>query len=108
MPSNSLMKIFAAILSLYILALSIKPCIDIHKENMLQKIGISENSASNAHNETDDCSPFCSCACCNSSVLHQVFAIQFSCFSFYQKHFPKFQSSKITSSLAAIWQPPKL
>ena len=58
------MKIIALILSIYILALNFTPCedsktFDDNKTELSQK-----NNANHNHNETDLCSPFCHCQCC--------------------------------------------
>ena len=59
------MKIFAYILSFFILALTVNPCIDRSYDNTLQKLELSQSTNNdNHHTENDHCSPFCSCQCC--------------------------------------------
>lgn len=57
------MKIVAFILSIYILALNCSFCEDNSVINDEVKIEISQHS-DGGHNDSDLCSPFCQCHCC--------------------------------------------
>jgi hypothetical protein len=62
------MKYFAFILSFIVLALSANPCIDKPKDNTTQNSEISQSTNNNNHqNDTDHCSPFCTCQCCQTN-----------------------------------------
>ena len=64
------MKILAYILSFIVLVLTANPCIDKLKDNTTHKSEISQNTNNNNHqNDTDHCSPFCTCQCCQSSFF---------------------------------------
>ncbi len=44
------------------------PCIDVPKDNILHKIEISNQNQDTPHqDDTDHCSPFCTCNCCQSN-----------------------------------------
>jgi len=102
------MKIFAYILSVYILALIATPCIDGHQDNALQKIEQTSTTTDNHSTDGDHCSPFCTCQCCASPIVFQYYIVQFNCFSFSEKHFSGYQSAYISSPYSLIWQPPKI
>ena len=62
------MKLIAYILSFVFLALIANPCIDEPKDNILQKSEFSQTTTNNnQQNDTDHCSPFCSCQCCQTN-----------------------------------------
>lgn len=61
------MKIFAFILSIIILGLTASPCIDKPVNNELQKTELSQNNTNNHSNDSDHCSPFCNCQCCQTN-----------------------------------------
>lgn len=60
--------------------------------------------------ETDDCSPLCSCSCCQSSSTTSLlsFAVK-SKFTILVKNTPKslYQNNYSQQYLDSIWQPPK-
>ena len=102
------MKILATILSIYILTLTAIPCIDLPADNILQKIELSQSSRDNHQNETDNCSPFCTCDCCVAPVLPQNTIFEFSFVDFLKYNFSEYTSVLISSLFVSIWQPPKL
>jgi len=60
--------------------------------------------------DTENCSPFCMCACCGQSFSTNLFQ-QFSLAKqgpFQIKKFPAYNASFITEVCLSIWQPPKL
>ena len=64
------MKIFAYIVSVIILMLTVNPCIDEHKANAIHNSEISQASNHENHeNEADHCSPFCTCQCCQTNFI---------------------------------------
>lgn len=102
------MKLFACILSFYILVLTAVPCIDVLQDNTLQKVELSDSTTGHHHNNTDHCSPFCACNCCVSPILYQDYVNQFNGFSFSQKCLSAYTSAYIYSPYTVIWQPPKI
>jgi len=73
------MKIFACILSIYVLALTAIPCIDLQYNNDMHKTELAQKSTS-GQNDIDYCSPFCTCSCCASPIIYQGYSIHFNCF----------------------------
>lgn len=109
LQAENRMKIIAIILSLYVLALSVKPCIDIQQDLVHHHAEVSQTSEhSHQHNEKDSCSPFCTCSCCATSVIFQEYLVQLGSFPFIGKHFFPVSSIFISNPLATFWQPPKI
>jgi hypothetical protein len=64
------MKKIVYILSILVLFLTAIPCIDKPKDNILQKSEISQSTNNNNHHsDTDHCSPFCTCQCCQTNFF---------------------------------------
>ncbi len=65
------MKFLAFILSIYILALNLTPCADYSVPDDEVKIEISQAIGDDhQHQDSDLCSPFCSCQCCHINATH--------------------------------------
>ncbi len=107
---NLTMKIFACILSVYILVLTAIPCIDRPEDHHLQKTEIEANANTNHHNHGgDQCSPFCTCNCCATPVIQQESIIQFNSTNLFQEFTLAEYISVFTSDyLSSIWQPPQI
>ena len=102
------MKVFAFILSLYILILVAIPCVDVPPNHALQKNELSQNANSHHHNDSDTCSPFCVCSCCVSPISHLIYRVSFTCYSSTRIQFNTYTSFFTSYNTASIWQPPKL
>jgi hypothetical protein len=103
------MKFFAFILSFYVLVLTAMPCIDVHQDNVTHKTEVSQNSQNtHHHSDADNCSPFCTCNCCATSVIFQEHRIQLTCFSFSENQYLNSASGHFFSPFYSIWQPPKI
>ena len=102
------MKHLTYILSLYILVLTVIPCIDVHQVGTLQKIEQAGTASNNHSAEKDHCSPFCTCQCCASPIVFNAFAVDFKRFEYSQKYHSEYASDSISSPSASIWQPPKI
>jgi len=102
------MKLFAYILSVYILVLTGFPCSEVSEENIWHKSGLSQQIPNDGHDNTDHCSPFCTCDCCTCPVVHTENVIGFAIFPFSQKYISVYSSAYISSLFVSIWQPPKL
>jgi hypothetical protein len=64
------MRLFAFLLLLYFTALSLVPCTDGMQQSS-SHIGVEDSFTEHDHNDSehqDDCTPFCTCACCGSIV----------------------------------------
>lgn len=91
------------------ISLSCLPCGDSKEciETSVTRIAAVENHDHNNH-ETENCTPFCSCACCavpvhiQQPIYSKAPAISFQSFDFqYSDDFRSYNSH-------AIWQPPRL
>ncbi|MBP8849838.1 MAG: hypothetical protein KBG80_04705 [Breznakibacter sp.] len=102
-----MVRVLALIFSLYILALTALPCVDVHKDEAETKIELSD-TAHNHHNENDLCSPFCTCDCCVSPVLHIYTSIQISINVIAPHIYQEYQSALNSALFVTIWQPPQL
>ncbi len=110
-PIFTLVKILSLIFSCYLLLLSCLPCGDT--DECKQDDASQQTAATSDHSRHDDdtenCAPFCSCACCAVAVYFpQVASIQI-----YSLFLPpvKFQFSKtafLSHHSNAVWQPPRL
>ncbi len=92
------------------LGLSCLPCGDRNECNVKAVQTISATTNHEKHNhDTEHCTPFCTCSCCATSVVHTDI-------SYFMIDKPQFQSVKyppLVSSFFpqityAIWQPPKI
>lgn len=102
------MKFPLYISSLYLVLLTIMPCIDNHENDKCNILAQSQNHKNDHSTNTNHCSPFCTCQCCTSPVIYQNFTINFKMnyalvFN-YIENITNFKSNLYTS----IWQPPKL
>jgi hypothetical protein len=103
------MKFIAIIFSVYLVLLTVKPCIDAPIENKLHKIEIAGQETNNhEHGNSDNCSPFCTCNCCATSVIMQEYAVQLTCFSFTGKQYFPVSYGFVSDPSVSIWQPPKV
>lgn len=98
-------------LSLYMATLSVLPCSDMHNECKDFKAK-TEFARQHNHSEDNDdnCSPFCTCSCCNAYVT--VFPFQPLTLSdpsaFYRaEKFSIQRCSFARGYLGNVWQPPR-
>ena len=67
------MKFFALVFTFYMLTLSCLPCGDNDECKEKEKQEFSAASTQHGHeHEAENCTPFCSCACCASPWFLQV------------------------------------
>jgi hypothetical protein len=66
-PGN--LKILSFILSFYILSLAFIPCVDDNFSDITGKHVIVQSAKISHCLDIDQCSPFCVCSCCGTSVL---------------------------------------
>jgi hypothetical protein len=103
------MKLFAYIFSFYILLLTAIPCVDHPEDQSVKKSEIAQSSAENHQNHSDQCSPFCTCDCCVSPVIHQDSIARIDNFSILPGSFsPEYSSVVFSCPLSSIWQPPQI
>lgn len=72
------MKFFAYTLSFVVLVLTAIPCVDVPKDNSVQKIELSNTTSDHHHSDTDQCSPFCTCQCCQANFCIPNTAVTFT------------------------------
>ena len=103
------MKIFTLIFSLYLLGLSCLPCGD--KEECTVKAGTTISAPINhdKHNqETEHCTPFCTCSCCAASIAFQsMTSYKIPKKIFPTTKYPVYNISFSSQVSFSIWQPPK-
>lgn len=64
------MKSFVYILTLLVLILSARPCVDKPSDSILQNQEISQTANQDNHKTSGDfCSPFCTCQCCQTAFF---------------------------------------
>lgn len=102
------MKFFALVLVFYIMGLVIMPCPDVLDHNALQKTESSLNRTPGHQNESDLCSPFCTCNCCAHSVMCQHSFPGLNHFTFSDRAYPDYSTGFVSSVYASFWQPPKI
>jgi hypothetical protein len=99
------MKLFSAIMSIYLLGLMFVPCADGHTENKDDNTKIE--TLSSQENHIDTCSPFCFCECCQT-ISQQATYNYFSYFaSLIGTVVPYVQASEYSVPIS-FWQPPKI
>jgi hypothetical protein len=99
------MKVSGFIMAFYLLLLAAIPCRDNEECKTLTKT--EATSGHNEHEEEEDCTPFCVCACCPSPVHVSDLAVEnFSVAAFSSK--PFLINSSVKSFIShSIWQPPR-
>ncbi|WP_462238757.1 DUF6660 family protein [Ferruginibacter sp.] len=104
------MKIFAFIMAITILILSVMPCMDGgFTNNGEAKTEISKAENQPEHSDSDDCSPFCNCSCCSASVIHQVIFYNYLAKPLIPaKKYSIYNLSSYSDISFSIWQPPKV
>jgi hypothetical protein len=72
------MKHLATTLSFMILLLMATPCHDYAQDNTLLKATQADHKTetNHSHQDTDLCSPFCVCQCCQSNVIVAITPVQ--------------------------------
>jgi hypothetical protein len=104
------MKIFVFIVSVYIMALSVMPCLDSFtcegEKSSATISGIHDHS----EDEGDLCSPFCICSCCGCSFVGVNIPVFFSqsLKTVEQRINVPYYSQFNSSYYHSFWQPPKL
>lgn len=105
------MKNFWLIFSVFLLSLSVYPCSDSDECENAVKTEVSKNDNHKHNQETEHCTPFCTCSHCPASAFYQ----QLAAVSFEKESvtFEQSPTNHYTSIFAeeislAIWQPPKI
>jgi hypothetical protein len=102
------MKIFAYILSFYMVALTLLPCVDLPEDNCVHTQHFSTQTSQTQHDARDTCSPFCSCNCCSSPLVCITTRIEIESESRITEFVSGYRCGSLLQPFASIWQPPKL
>lgn len=99
------------ILGIYLLALSVCPCLDAYEPK--PDIGAATEASDAQHAEHSDiCSPLCVCSCCGSILTNPKLLggyperVRFVLASGVE--YPNYQDNLIPSYLSSIWHPPRM
>jgi hypothetical protein len=97
---------FVYIFSLYILILTVIPCVD-GQSNHIEVKGVHQTT--NHHSdEADHCSPLCTCQCCATSIVFADKPCQSESLPQMAEIVSYFVSHYQSSTCNNIWQPPQL
>lgn len=108
------MRVFAFIMSLYMLCIACLPCNDMHDDALTTTSG-QQQLAPNDHHDHDHehsldfCSPFCVCSCCSVHLIPlSASKISFLQLAFFSQEHALQNVSLSSLTLSPIWQPPQI
>lgn len=104
------MKVLRLFMGLYIMLLSVMPCSDVAEcsESTTISIGALEDHADHSQ-ETELCSPFCTCICCGVSTdLPMGETTESDVVVFASGYVAHYQAVLPLEVALVIWQPPKI
>jgi len=93
------------------LVLSSLPCGDTDEcnENNPAPIATKASSHDRHDDDTENCTPFCICACCATAIIYQpLAAFKISAKLFPTIYNPAPETDYVSQVSVAIWQPPKV
>lgn len=108
------MKYKAFILVFYLLGMMMLPCSDAYNECNLAQTRQSKVEVSNEHSHgtdaNDNCSPFCNCSCCQTTIDTKFLAKKDEepKALFKEKKFLFTNQRFVSNYYGNIWQPPKI
>ena len=101
------MRVFSMICVMVVLVLNFVPCADLHEDSKAE----TSFAIADHHNDTstaDNCTPFCHCSCCASTVVVKIFATPSVPFNItFPSYILHFEGDAKDVSLP-IFQPPKI
>ena len=103
------MKWLAFFISIYILSLASMPCVDRNNHvcaNHSEQT--SQNDSPRNSEQSNACSPFCVCACCNVSVIVPYYYTDTDPIAFHKSSYIPIYENITSAYNGSIWQPPKL
>ncbi|MBI5538644.1 MAG: hypothetical protein HY951_01185 [Bacteroidia bacterium] len=102
------LKFLTIILSIYIVGLTLIPCVDNHRSNDIQLTHLCKQTNDSHSSDVDLCSPFCTCSCCGSSIsfVYQIFFKPISVKPSALEYF--FRVPFLSEFSLSFWQPPKI
>jgi hypothetical protein len=104
-------KFLTVLFTCYIITLSFMPCNDA--DDCVQENAIEHSSVNSDHAEhegdTENCTPFCMCACCGQSYHFEYFPASLGFESaILVLEESKYQATFISGYACSIWKPPQL
>ena len=100
-------RFFHILLSIYIIALTIMPCVDEVHGVSCSETEVCSTTPGQEHQDLDQCSPFCDCNCCGISMITvishfniEIHAIAVEKLAFYHRDLP-------VNYYSLPWHPPK-
>jgi uncharacterized protein DUF6660 len=101
------MRFLSFLCLLIVLVLNFVPCADAHEMEETQSV-VTASGQQELPSHTDDCTPFCHCSCCASTVVVKLTASPAVPFKISTSaHIPHFEGNSMEVSLS-IFQPPKV
>jgi hypothetical protein len=101
------MRFLSFICVIIVLVLNFVPCADAHETDEPRTV-ITSAGQQNSPSHADDCTPFCHCSCCASTVVVKLTATPAVPFKVnISADIPHFEGSSLDVSLP-IFQPPKV
>ena len=102
------MKIFAFIMAILVLALSIMPCADDGANKSKATTIVEKSNHQQNDPQQDDCSPFCHCTCCGTfSPNHSITVLSYI-LTYLSISKSSFLPADLIEIALPIWQPPQL
>lgn len=101
------LKLFVLILSVYVFALTVRPCHHVHMDGFDQH----QEQADHGHDEEqeDFCSPFCICSCVNAIEIISVgFRLETAPLAVNKLRNSLVVEHLHSDFLPSFWQPPKI
>jgi hypothetical protein len=101
-------KYIAVFLAAYMLVLLCMPCKDNCNTSQHKTPSTYAAAQDHHHEENDQCSPFCFCACCATSITVVAFPKLEISLQINIEKFSVYTSSFVSEVNSSIWQPPKI
>lgn len=106
------MKTFSIILAVLVLFLSGIPCDDLNQNNDGELLVYSQSNSHDDHGDhqnSDACSPFCACQCCQSSAVPLNPILNAAITTYYIQKKPSYRQVFYPNGIIySIWRPPQL
>jgi len=102
------MRFLSFLCVLIVLVLNFVPCADAHETEETQTAVAAPSGQQESPSHADDCTPFCHCSCCASTVVVKLTASPAVPFKISTSAYvPHFEGNSMDVSLP-IFQPPKV
>jgi hypothetical protein len=102
------LKILSIILIIYVLILTLSPCVDSHASSCLILKEIAQKDNHSNSSEINLCSPFCTCNCCQVISLITLVSLIKTVDTSPTSFKTAYNHSILKDISFSIWQPPKL